>query len=49
MTDNDEVRAGYVTARFEAGALPSGVYLVRMVAEGGGGSFQQVQRVTVVR
>ncbi len=44
----DDVRApGTYTARFESGGLPSGVYLVRMVAEGG--SFQQVQRVTVVR
>ena len=46
----DDVRApGTYTARFEAGALPSGVYLVRMMAEGSSGSFQQVQRVTVVR
>ncbi len=46
----DETRqAGAHTARFEASALPSGVYLVRMTAAGASGPFQQTQRLTLVR
>ncbi len=41
--------AGVHTTPFDASLIPSGVYLVRMTAEGASGVFQQVQRVTVVR
>lgn len=44
LTDG-EVEAGTHTVPFEASALPSGVYLVRMQA----GAFGAVQRVTLVR
>lgn len=43
---NGPVEAGSHTARFEAGALPSGVYLARLTSESG---FAQTQRLTLLR
>ena len=42
-------RAGRHTARFDGSDLPSGVYLVRMEAEGATGTHAETERVTLVR
>ena len=43
-----EIPAGAHTATFEAGALPAGVYLVRMQADGASGPFTTSGRLTLV-
>ncbi len=44
-----ELEAGQHAVRFDASGLPSGMYLVRLAADGPSGSFVTTQRVTRLR
>ena len=46
---NGPHEAGRHTARFDGSRLPSGVYVVRLAAEGAAGTFAETERITLVR